>query len=475
MAVTSIWPVKSRLDNVIRYARNPEKTTDVSADDVASLHAVNNVLEYTANDIKTEQRKYVSCINCNEKTAVQEFMMVKKLYGKTDDRQCYHGYQSFAEGEVTAETAHEIGVKLAQTLWGDRFQVVVATHLNTGHYHNHFVINSVSDIDGKKFYNSYADYQKMKEESDRLCKEYGLSVISKSEGKSKHYAEWKAEQQGVPTVRDLIRRDIDIAIGASVTESGFIQMMKEMGYSFKTRGETGARLKYPSLKPPDAKGWFRFHKLGDEYQLDRIIDRVYENRSRNIPFPDADRRKTHYYGKVKKVYRKHSIYGVYIRYCYQLKIIRTKPASVKRVSFLLREDVLKLDSYIQQTQLLGKYKIHTADDLAKVKAELSVKSDALTCDRDVLRKNMRRTSLTDQQKSQIKDDITGLNRQLKELCKELHSLTDIEQRSVQIAQTLKQQQYDKVKENMEVNHNEPGFRRSRTAGQNVSEQRRNRG
>ena len=104
-------------------------------------------------------------------------MATKNHWDKTDGRICYHGYQSFAKGETTAETAHAIGVELAKRLWGERFEVLVATHCNTGCYHNHFVINSVSFLDGYKFYNSPADYQRMREESDRLCIEYGLSVI----------------------------------------------------------------------------------------------------------------------------------------------------------------------------------------------------------------------------------------------------------------------------------------------------------
>ena len=124
MAVTSIWPIKGRVDRVINYARNPEKTTEASYEELASLHAFDNVVEYAADDMKTERRSYVSCLNCREDTAAAQFMETKRLWGKLGGRVCYHGYQSFKADEVTAETAHEIGVKLAQELWGDRFEVV---------------------------------------------------------------------------------------------------------------------------------------------------------------------------------------------------------------------------------------------------------------------------------------------------------------------------------------------------------------
>ena len=144
MAVTAIWPIKGRIDGVINYARNPEKTTEKAMAEVMAMHALKNVMEYTANDIKTEQRKYVTGINCSEETAVSEFMNTKILWNKTGGRQCYHGYQSFVAGEVTPKEAHEIGVETARRMWGKRFQVIVTTHLNTENIHNHFVVNSVS-------------------------------------------------------------------------------------------------------------------------------------------------------------------------------------------------------------------------------------------------------------------------------------------------------------------------------------------
>ena len=111
MAVTSIWPIKGRVDRVINYARNPEKTTEASYEELASLHAIDNVVEYAADDMKTERRSYVSCINLrSEQTAAQEFMDTKRNWKNLGGRTCYHGYQSFKAREVTAETAHEIGV-----------------------------------------------------------------------------------------------------------------------------------------------------------------------------------------------------------------------------------------------------------------------------------------------------------------------------------------------------------------------------
>lgn len=274
MAVTSIWPIKGRVDKVINYARNPDKTTEQQHGQLSDLHTIDGVVEYAADDMKTEERAYVSCLNCREDTAAEQFMETKRFWDKCDGRLCYHGYQSFKADEVDAETAHSIGVKLAEEMWGDRFEVVIATHCNTGHYHNHFVVNSVSCVDGYKFINSPADYRRMREISDRLCREAKLHVIDNPSGKGKNYAEWEAEKNGKPTRRGTIRADIDRAIAASTTEQQFIRVLQEMGYKLNTRTSKGEPLKYPSLSPPGAKGAFRFHKLGAGYALDEIKDRI---------------------------------------------------------------------------------------------------------------------------------------------------------------------------------------------------------
>ena len=108
----------------------------------------------------------------------------KYKYSKRNKIMAFHGYQSFEEGEVTPEVAHEIGVKLAEEMWGDRFEVVVSTHLNTKHIHNHFVLNSVSFVDGKKYYSNYETTALLRRTSDDLCDEYGLKVLKKGQYKN---------------------------------------------------------------------------------------------------------------------------------------------------------------------------------------------------------------------------------------------------------------------------------------------------
>ena len=117
MATTSLWKVEARLDKVLKYISNIEKikNKNYTNDLYKSLH---NTIEYVKADFKTEKQFYVTGINCNEKTALQDMILTKKHFGKEKGILAFHGYQSFAEGEVTAEQAHRIGIRLAEELWG---------------------------------------------------------------------------------------------------------------------------------------------------------------------------------------------------------------------------------------------------------------------------------------------------------------------------------------------------------------------
>ena len=209
----------------------------------------------------------------------------QRRLGKTKGRLCFHGYQSFRPGEVDAQIAHEIGKELVKRMWGEDFEVVIATHCNTGCYHNHYVINSVSRVDGHHFHNSPEDYRRLREISDQICREHRLSVIENPRGHGRNYAEYEAEKNGKPTNRGMIRADIDRAIAASVTREEFFTFLEDAGYELKLYKQDGDWLEHPALKPPGAKGFFRFHKLGPGYDLDEIGKRIRKNLYGELPFP----------------------------------------------------------------------------------------------------------------------------------------------------------------------------------------------
>ena len=247
MAVTSLWRIKGWLGGVVIYMENPQKTTNPAA---VSAESLDDVIRYAVNQVKTTlpqgkteeledeslpgKQRLVSGVNCLPDTARFEMMAVKKRFGKEDGTVAYHGYQSFAPGEATPEIAHEIGVRLAKQLWGEKYQVLVATHLDkASHIHNHFLINTVSFLDGKKFYRSSKDYYDMRTASDALCREYGLSIVEKPKRPGQSYAQWKARQEGKPAGRSLIQADVDEAILAALTDKHFFQLLREKGYEIK--------------------------------------------------------------------------------------------------------------------------------------------------------------------------------------------------------------------------------------------------
>lgn len=437
MAVTSIWPITGNLKDVIDYARNPEKTSEQNYGELSALHAIDSVVEYAANEMKTERRSFVSCLNCREDIAVKQFIETKRLWGKTRGRVCYHGYQSFKADEVTAATAHDIGVELARRLWGSRFEVVVATHCNTGHYHNHFVINSVSFADGYKFYNSPADYAAMRRVSDELCRERGISVIEYAAGRGKHYAEYRAEKSGAPTVRGMIRADIDRAVNASLTRKEFFAYLERTGYELKLCKKNGDMLEYPALKPPGAKGFFRFHKLGNGYDLDGIFRRIQNNLSRKVPFPETEQEALKQYRNraPPPQYQKQKpyLYRLYLRYCYELHIIERHPASARQVSFFLREDLMKLDRLDAQTRLLARHSVSDVSELMAYKKKLISQIDELTEKRGELRKDMRKK---DPDPDVLKAQISELTKQLRSKRKEIALCDGILSRSAQTREEL---------------------------------------
>ena len=454
MAVTSIWPISTRLNTVIKYACNPEKTVESVQEEISQLHQINHVVQYTANDMKTEKREFVSGINCNETHATEDFMETKRHWKKTGGRLCFHGYQSFAKGETTAETAHAIGVELAKRLWGDRFEVLVATHCNTGCYHNHFVLNSVSFLDGFKFDNTPADYRQMREESDRLCIEYGLSVIPTTHGRGKNYSEWQAEKNGKPVIRGTIRQDIDSVIEASADGKEFVRKMEEKGYEFKFTSDKGTRLKWPSVRPPDSPYYYRLERLGEQYGMGAILSRIEAYPFRDEPYPESDQKavkhlRNAYRGEINK--RKATgIYALYLRYCYELRIIQRYPASAKRVSFFMREDLAKLSKLDEQALFLGRTGIHAIEELTAHKEAAQLQVESLLGERKALRNELKRCLRQNDFSGgdAVKARIVSISEQIKTIGKEISLCEGIEERSGRIVRDL--DAIDKAQETKEM-------------------------
>ena len=401
-----------------------------------------DVIDYISRGNATDGRKLVSGINCSPENARAQMIATKKRFGKTGGVIAYHGYQSFAEGEVDPVQAHLIGVELANRLWGDSFEVLVATHIDKeSHIHNHFVLNTVSFVDGRKYHRTNDDYRRMQAESDALCREYGLSVIRHPEGKGKNYSEWSAEKNGKPTYRSMARKDIDAAVGASLTEREFFRYLEKLGYEFKIYSKNGKELERPSLKPKGAERFFRFDRLGDEYRLDEIRERILENIKREVPFPEEERNKIIQYRREHPPQTKaKGIAALYYYYCYELHIIVKYPASAKQVSFFMREDIRKLDQLDAQVRFLAENNIETIDDLNAyreyAKEQIRVLEWERQVQRNILKQDTRAADVPKQIKT--KKHISGITDEISKLRKNLTVCDRVEARSGQLAQELEQ-------------------------------------
>ena len=238
MATTKIWDVRAHVSKLLAYVANKNKTVmeieNKNFDKAERLAAEMLGLPY--DHFATEEKKFVSGINCTPENA-NEVMLTLLEDTDSSDIQAYHGYQSFKPGEVTPDVAHAIGVQLANELWGEDFPVVVATHIDRGHVHNHFCL-SATGFSGKRYHDCKATYKLMRDTSDRLCREYGLSVIEKPKQQgTKHIAEVHAEKKGIPTMRDQIRADIMAISNFELNLKNFYRRMRDLGYTFEYRGQ----------------------------------------------------------------------------------------------------------------------------------------------------------------------------------------------------------------------------------------------
>lgn len=373
MAVTKIWNIKDSLVRVVDYAMNPEKT----ASGTVLQHDLTQVLDYAENADKTDRFCYVTGINCIPETAAQQMPMTKLRFGKTSGNVAFHAYQSFRPGEVTADQCHQIGVKLARKLWGDRFEVVVATHLNTGCLHNHFVLNSVSFIDGKRYNDCKATYREFRRLSDEICREHGLSVIENPQKSKTSRSLYLAEKAGLPTRYNLMRQDIDSALSRSFTERFFYQELQRMGYLVRY----DSKRRYNTLQIPGTKHPTRFKTLGEGYTEEAIRQRILQNRAPSRPLPPPPKMRLFAAGKG-------SFRGLYLHYCYLLGVAQKNPHP--HYSAALRAEVRKLEEYSQQAKLLCREQIDTAEQLQNFIENTQEQIPALIKERERVYKQISR-------------------------------------------------------------------------------------
>jgi len=430
MAYTKILVIHRRLDKALNYVQNKEKTS----------YSLSDAIDYALNRDKTELSIFETGINCDTETAYQDMMATKRRWGKTGrKRQGYHIIQSFVPGEVTPEEAHAVGVEFAQQLLGDRYEIIITTHLDKDHLHNHIVFNSVSFMDGIMYRDQRKDYFGeegigIRGTSDAICQRHGLSVIEPSEPLRGpvHRAELEARRKGKPTGPDLVRQDIDEALVTAYTMDSFWKELRQRGYTIKR----GPNIKHTAIRPAWAKHNFRLDSLGEGYTEADIQARLTAIRSGEAPPPTTPTFKAPFAyplltpGRRYRVkdgisqHRPRKLKGfraLYFKYLYLLGAVPSRRPK-NRAAFSMREELIRFDRYQEQFSYLLKNRIETAE-------QLSMQYDAIQAEIDALvdrRSNLYKIRRSGHGGEAISEEIAKLTSQLRPLRRELKLCVRIE-------------------------------------------------
>lgn len=422
MAITKIWAVKDDLRRVLNYIENPDKTKEEPSD------GLKEVLAYTTQGYKTNEKEYITGINCEPSTSLKQMMNTKLSYNKMDGRLAFHAVQSFKPGEVTPEQCHALGVQLAKQMWGNRFEVVVSTHLDKDHLHNHFVVNSVSWVDGRKFTNCKKDYQTFKQLSDQLCRENNLSIVQNPES-GKHYAEWNAERNGKPTFRMLIKNDVDYAISQSFSMQDFILEMESLGY------EVLNNRKYLAVKHRDGKKMIRLKSLSKDgqYTEESILERIIKNSMFIDILKNHNEMKCAYFPE--KATKLHGFKALYFKYMYLLGIVASNDLKRRHTSPMLRDDLIYMDKITNENTFIGKHNLETIEDVLAFKVSLNKEIESWMNQRRSIYNKIKRTR-DPNLKKQLEMDRDTLTSKIAHGKKEIKICEDIEKRIPEIQKKL---------------------------------------
>ena len=437
MATTKIWKVQKRLDNVVNYASDKSKTENKKYQN-KNINNIYELLDYTTNPDKTEKQFFVTGINCELDTAIRQMTQTKKKfnkdkYSKNNKIVAFHGYKSFAEGEVIPEIAHEIGVKLAEEMWGDRFEVVVSTHLNTDHIHNHFVLNSVSFKDGKKYYINFENTALLRKTSDDICDEYGLKILNEKTCKSGiNFENFYRKSLSNSDYYKFAKEDIDYAINHSWTYKEFLKKLRDMGYEIYFRAEKISIRRYPYKRNIRIERAF-----GEQYSIDNIKNKIcsrYPNREEIIK-PKTYTGRLYLKGSFKKFSKPKRFKALYLYYCYLLKVYPKKNIEYK-LTPAMRAEVRKMDEYSNEIRLLTKYDITNSDELNNCKTNLNGQLSDLIRQRNNLyykRQNMAEN----ENKEKINKEIEMVSKDVIKIRNEIKLCNKIKVRLPEIKEQIK--------------------------------------
>ncbi len=284
MAQTKIWAKKSDIGESVRYVLNPEKTKAKSQKLFSD--EITYITEKHISDGEIETVYLTAAWNCTESNAPEKMMLTKEIWNHGDDTNndrilVYHMDQSFKPGEITPDLAYQIGCAFVEKVFAGRYEVVMGTHIDKAHIHNHFLINAVSFVDGKRLRNESSGirsfyFAQIRKISDELCREHSLSVIGETtprkyyRDKTGHYTTWNDyDKKREATKRDLIRKDFDSLLPLSISFPDFLSQLREMGYSIKI-----GNVKHMAVKKNQNDRYVRVRSLGFGYDEETLRDRI---------------------------------------------------------------------------------------------------------------------------------------------------------------------------------------------------------
>lgn len=406
MATTKIWAVKNRLDHVLEYVSNEEKTID-------------KLGNYVSRDSATENQKYMTCINCSSSDPFTSMMNVKESFHDNSKIIAYHAIQSFKPGEGNADIVHEIGVKTAEKLFGDRYQFVVCTHLDKEHLHNHIVINPISIVDGKRYHNSMKDIYKLREVSDELCKEYCLSIIDEPKGKGQSRNEY---YQARSYIRE-IKKDMSDAVKRNYDFDSFIKDMKLEGYEFAKVEDL------PCILHPNFSKAIPLALLGQKYSLDSIDKRIKKCETTFVKLKITYKQKDA--NTLYQMYKEHKLNGFLkdvVKFQILIGILPNYAATKVKLSKEMRKECRKLDLITNATTFVAKNNIKTFEELDSKINDLNNQLNELQNQRKQLySKSYIENNLIE--KAKLSDSAKRLTPEIKELRNEIKSLEYIKDHS----------------------------------------------
>lgn len=331
MAYTKIHPIKSTLKKALDYIMNPEKT---------------------------DNRLLVSSFGCTPETADIEFRFTLDQAMNKGDNLAHHLIQSFKPGEVDFELAHQIGKQLADEVTGGKYEYVLTTHIDKGHIHNHIIFCAADFVEHHKYNSNKKTMYGIRRISDRICEENGLSVIRKTKGRGKSYAEYQADKAGT-SWKGKLRLAVDALLPQVSSFEELLARLQAAGYEVKQEGFTACRA-------PGQKYFTSLKKLGPDYTEEALKERIEKKHTRPARGPRQERKEMSLLIDLENCLKAQENWG----YEQWAKVFNLKQAA-KTMSFLAKNQITRYEDLESKIAEVVTASEQASDSLKELESRLA--------------------------------------------------------------------------------------------------------